>query len=165
MPDLEGSVITADALHLQDETISQVVEDKNGHLLLGLKGNRSRLLNEVIEQFERSNLEQITHDRDVFCGHGRIETRTADVIPLQTAQNYPYLATAVRINRTRIQKKNGHTAHATSYYVGIFEADQFTAAQVQGLVRKHWAIENKLHHVKDRTPIKFALSNGQTPSA
>jgi len=151
MPDLERGVITADALHLQDETIAQVVEDKNGHLLVGLKGNRSRLLNEVIEQFKRCNLEQKDHDRDVCFGHGRIETRVADVIPFQTAQKYPYLSTAVRINRTRIQKKDDHTSYATSYYVGTFNADQFTAAQVQGLVRRHWAVENKLHHVKDRT--------------
>ena len=32
MPDLEGAVITADALHLHSETIAQIVEDKNGHL-------------------------------------------------------------------------------------------------------------------------------------
>ena len=151
MPDLEGGVITTDALHLQDEIIAQVVEDKNGHLLVGLKGNRSRLLDEVIEQFKRPDSEQKAHDRDVYCGHGRIETRIADVIPFQTAQKYPYLSTAVRINRTRIQKNDGHTSYATSYYVGTFNPDQFTAAQVQGVVRRHWAVENKLHHVKDRT--------------
>ena len=151
MPDLEGGVITADALHLQDETIAQIVEDKNGHLLVGLKGNRSRLLNEVIGQFKNCNLEQKAHDRDVDCGHGRIETRLVDIIPFQTTQKYPYLSTAVRVNRTRIRKKDGHTTHAISYYLGTFEANQFTAAQVQSLVRKHWAVENKLHHVKDRT--------------
>ena len=96
MPDLDGGVITTDALHLQSETILQVVEDKNGHLLVGLKGNRSRLLNEVIGQFERCNSEQKAHDRDVYCGHGRIETRIVDVIPFQTAEKYPYLSTAVR---------------------------------------------------------------------
>ena len=110
MPDLKRGVITADALHLHSETIAQVVEDKNGHLLVGLKGNRSRLLNEVIGQFERCNSEQKAHNHDVYCGHGRIETRIADVIPFQTAQKYPYLSTAVRINRTRIQKKDGHTS-------------------------------------------------------
>ena len=147
IPDLEGGVITADALHLQDETIAQVVEDKNGHILVGLKRNRSRLLNEVIEQFKRRNLEQKAQDRDVCFGHGRIETRIADVIPFQSAEKYPYLSTAVRVNRTRIQKKDDHTTYATSYYVGTFEADQFTAAQIQRLVRRHWAVENKLHHV------------------
>ena len=151
MPDLEGGVITADALHLHDETIAQVVEDRNGHLLVGLKGNRSCLLNEVIEQFKKRNLEQKSRDSDVCLGHGRIETRIASVIPFQTAEKYPYLSTAVRIDRTRIQKKNDHISCATSYYVGTFEADHFTAAQVQGLVRGHWAVENKLHHVKDRT--------------
>jgi predicted transposase YbfD/YdcC len=151
MPDLEGGVITADALHLEVDTIAQVVEDKNGHILVGLKGNRSRLLNEVTDAFAQSDLRQQSRDRDVYFGHGRIETRIADVIPFQTTEKYPYISTAVRIKRTRIQKKDNNTAHATSYYVGTFEFEQFTAAQIQGLVRGHWAIENKLHHVKDRT--------------
>ncbi len=151
MPDLQGSVITADALHLQDESIAQVVEDKNGHVLVGLKGNRGRLLNEVTVAFEKSDLAQQARDSDVSFGHGRIERRIANVIPFQTAEKYPYLSTAIRIDRTRIQKKDDHTSRTTSYYVGTFQADQFTAAQVQGLVRGHWVVENKLHHVKDRT--------------
>lgn len=151
MPDLEGSVITADALHLHDETIAQIVEDKNGHLLVGLKGNRSHLLNEVITAFKKRESAQQFYDKDISYGHGRIETRKAHVIGFQSAEKYPYLSTAVRIDRTRCQKKNDHTSQATSYYVGTFEADQFTAAEVQELVRGHWAIENKLHHVKDRT--------------
>ena len=151
MPNLEGSVITADALHLHDETIAQVVEDKKGHFLVGLKGNRSRLLAKVISAFEKKDLAQQVQDSDSCLGHGRIEMRIANVIPFQTAEKYPYLSTAVRIDRTRIQKKNNHTSYATSYYVGTFGVDQFTAEEVQSLVRGHWAVENKLHHVKDRT--------------
>ena len=105
MPDLEDGVITADALHLQVETIAQVVEDKNGHVLVGLKGNRGRLLNEVTDAFAQSDRRQQAHDRDVYFGHGRIETRIADVIPFQTIEKYPYLSTAVRINRRRITEE------------------------------------------------------------
>jgi len=154
MPDLEGGVVTADALHLHDETIAQIVEDKNGHILVGLKGNRERLLNEVIAAFEKSDPTQCAKDHDVSLGHGRIETRTADVIAFQTNEKYSYLSTAVRLERTRTQKKNGHTSSTTSYYVGTFKMDQFTPAQVQALVRGHWVIENKLHHVKDRTMLE-----------
>ena len=74
----------------------------------------------------------------------------ANVIAFQTAEKYPYLSTAVRIDRTQIQKKDNQTSRATSYDVGTFEVDQFTAAEVQGVIRGHWAVENKLHHVKDR---------------
>ena len=151
MPKLNGKIITADALHLHEETIAQVVEDKNGHLLVGLKGNRGRLLNEVIQAFEKNDLPQHARASNLCFGHGRIETRIADVIAFQTAEKYPYISTAVRMDRTRIQKKNDHMSRAISYYVGTFTANQFTAEQVQGFVRGHWAIENKLHHVKDRT--------------
>lgn len=109
IPDLEGGGITADASHecgwVQDYkllTIKNLTEirvkkifsyshsaqrnsyssdKKNGHLLAALKGNRSRLLNEVIGQFKRRKSEQNAHDRDVYCGHGRIETRGVDIIP------------------------------------------------------------------------------------
>ena len=66
MPDLEGGVITADALHLQVETIAQVVEDKNGHVLVGLKGNRGRLLNEVTDAFAQSGRRQQLTFRTFF---------------------------------------------------------------------------------------------------
>lgn len=151
MPDLNGAVITADALHLHDETIAQVVEDKHGHLLVGLKGNREALLDEVAAAFERIDRRQIARHCDVDAGHGRIETRIAEIIPFRTQCKYPHLHTAVRVNRTRLSKKSGRVSRETSYYVATFAADRFTAAEVQALVRGHWAIENRLHHVKDRT--------------
>jgi predicted transposase YbfD/YdcC len=151
MPDLKGAVITADALHLHDETIAQVVEDKHGHLLVGLKGNREALLEEVAAAFGRTDPGRIARDRDVDAGHGRIETRIAEIIPLRTQCKYPHLRTAVRVHRTRINKKSARVSQETSYYVATFAADCFTAAEVQTLVRGHWAIENRLHHVKDRT--------------
>ena len=151
MPDLNGAVITADALHLHDETIAQVTEDKHGHLLVGLKGNRERLLNEVSLAFDRIDPQAIARDRDVDGGHGRIETRIAEVIAFHTQAKYPHLHTAIRVHRTRVNKKSGAASNETSYYVATFAPHQFTAAQVQALVRGHWTIENRLHHVKDRT--------------
>jgi len=151
MPNLRGTVITADALHLQDETIAQVVEDKDGHMLIGLKGNRDRLLKEVIQAFDKSDSKQVARDSSIDSGHGRIETRIADVISFQTATKYPYISTAVRVDRERIQKKKGRTSQQISYYVGTFKASLYSPKQLQKFIRGHWAIENKLHHVKDRT--------------
>jgi predicted transposase YbfD/YdcC len=151
MPQLDGAVITADALHLHEETMAQVVEDKHGHLLVGLKGNREALLDEVAKAFGTIAPARIACDRDVDAGHGRIEIRIAEVIPLRTQSKYTHLHTAVRVHRTRTSKKTGKTSQETSYYVATFAADLFAAAEVQALVRGHWAIENRLHHVKDRT--------------
>lgn len=151
MPDLDGAVITADALHVHEETIAQIVEDKHGHLLVGLKGNREALLAEVVEAFARADPATTARDHDVDAGHGRIETRIAEVIPFRTQTKYSLLATAVRVHRTRVSKKTGAVSRETSYYVATFAADRFSAAEVQALVRGHWGVENRLHHVKDRT--------------
>ena len=151
MPDLQGGVITADALHLHDETMNQVVEDKNGHMLIGLKGNREKLLNEVKAAFEAATGKVVRRDVDTDFGHGRIEIRTVEIIPLQTKTKYKHVSCAIRVERTRTQKKSGNTSRETSYYVGTFTADHFTPSEVQALVRGHWAIENRLHHSKDRT--------------
>lgn len=136
---------------MHEETIAQVVEDKHGHLLVGLKGNREALLAEVVKAFDAVAPACIRRDRDVDAGHGRIETRVAEVIPFRTSSKYTRLHTAVRIGRTRVSKKTGKTTQETSYYVATFAAGQFTATEVQALVRGHWAVENRLHHVKDRT--------------
>lgn len=155
MPDLEGGVITADALHLHDETIAQVFEDKNGHMLIGLKGNRETLLEEVIQAFADVKPSRTRMDKDVHVGHGRIETRRVEIIPFHTLKTkYPHLETAIKIERTRTTVRNGKkvkTSVETSYYVATFKPDRYSASVVQGLIRNHWAIENRLHHVKDRT--------------
>jgi predicted transposase YbfD/YdcC len=151
LPDLNGAVITADALHLHEETIAQIVEDKHGHLLAGLKGNREALLDEVVAAFDMIAPGRIARDHDVDSGHGRIETRVAEVISFHTQSKYARLHTAVRVHRTRTSKKTGKTSQETSYYVATFTPSQFMAAEVQALIRGHWAIENRLHHVKDRT--------------
>jgi predicted transposase YbfD/YdcC len=91
MPDLDGGVVTADALHLHDETVHQVVEDKHGDMLVGLKGNQETLLDEVVAAFD-------------------------NVAPAQPRK--------------------------------------FKPSVVQALVRWHWGVENRLHHVKDRTMLE-----------
>jgi predicted transposase YbfD/YdcC len=151
MPNLDGAILTADALHLQNETVAQTVEDKNGHMLLGLKGNQGHLLKEAKNAFASCYSAQMARDTSVTGGHGRIETRVADVIPFQSTTKFPHISTAIRVDRTRVIKKNGNTSRQIAYYVATFEPDQFTPQQVQSYVRGHWAIENKLHHVKDRT--------------
>ncbi len=151
MPDLDGAILTADALHFQEETVAQTVEDKNGHMLIGLKGNQSHLLKEAVNAFDTSHSTQIARDISVTGGHGRIETRIADVIPFQSTTKFPHISSAIRVDRTRVMKKDGDTSREIAYYAGTFEPDQVTPQQVQSYVRGHWAIENKLHHVKDRT--------------
>ena len=154
MPALGGAVVTADALHLIEETIRQIVEDKGGHFLVGLKGNRGALLAEVAGAFAAAKPEDISRDWSQGKAHGRFETRVAETIAFETQTKYPYLRAAVRVTRTRETVRKGEVVGKTtevSYYVATFPPDMFTPPVVQALVRGHWAIENRLHHVKDRS--------------
>ena len=45
--DVEGMVITADALHTQRETASQIVEGNKADYVFTVKGNQPTLLEEV----------------------------------------------------------------------------------------------------------------------
>lgn len=154
MPALGGAVITADALHLHAETLRQVVEDKGGHLLVGLKGNSGALLEEVAGAFAATNVEDIARDWSQGKSHGRLETRVAEIIAFETRTKYPHLGMAVRVTRTRETVRKGDVVGKStevSYYVATFPPDMFAPSVVQALVRGHWAIENRLHHVKDRS--------------
>jgi predicted transposase YbfD/YdcC len=156
MPDLADGVLTTDALHLQEETIRLVVEDKHGHFLVGLKGNRETLLNEVKQAFTGAFPGTVLRDFSQSQGHGRRETRLVEIIDFETQTKYPHLQSAIRVTRTREIVRKGKTQKKkpkaeVSYYVATFAAREFAPPVVQGLIRDHWTIENRLHHVKDRT--------------
>lgn len=52
---------------------------------------------------------------------------------------------------TRERTVNGRTSVETSYGITSLPRDRADARRLLGLVRRHWGIENKLHHVRDAT--------------
>ncbi|MGC5053517.1 transposase, partial [Micromonospora sp. DT48] len=56
---------------------------------------------------------------------------------------------AVRITRTRIVA--GKTSRETAYLTVSPPADQAQPVDLQIWIRRHWHIENKIHHVRDVT--------------
>jgi len=91
-------------------------------------------------------------NRDV--GHGRIETRLAEILPFSIAA-YPETKLAVRMTRTRQQKRGGYPtenySEDVSYYLSTIPAEKTTLEAINPLIRGYRAVENKLHPVKDRT--------------
>jgi predicted transposase YbfD/YdcC len=147
--------MTADALHVNGETMD-MVREKNGHLLVGLKGNQEKALDKVKNQFALAEHEKEPMARNFSenYGHGRIETRLAEIMPF-SIPSFPHIQTAVRMTRTRMEKRrgfpNGKYSEEVSYYVATFPMGKYTPEEINNLIRGHWAVENKLHHVKDRT--------------
>ena len=82
--------------------------------------------------------------------HGRIETRkiavSAEVIP---HLDWPAAAQVARIERTR--EIDGKVSTETAYIVTSLTAAEASPERLLELSRGHWAIENRLHYVRDVT--------------
>ena len=85
-------------------------------------------------------------------GHGRIEKRSCRVLDLTEHRDrarLPHRQVAFRIERERRIVKTGKVEHETVHGLTSVPPDQATSQVVLALVRGHWSIENRLHHVRD----------------
>jgi predicted transposase YbfD/YdcC len=144
---LTGVLFTADALHTQTGHADEIAR-RGAHLLVQVKANQPTLF----KQLKRLPWAQIpvgnrTRDR----GHGRRETRTVKAVTLATPGgiSFPHAEQAVRITRTRITA--GRTSREAAYLTVSLPAGHALPVDLQTWIRRHWHIENRLHHVKDVT--------------
>ena len=161
--DLRGALVSIDAMGTQVKIARQIVK-AGGDYLLALKGNQSNLRTEVEAAFEealsnrRRTVDEvppprITTETEVDGGHGRIETRTAQVLTdfelwVPAAKRWGGLRTLVAITATREDQTTGKETTETRYYVS---SRAMTAAQANERVRSHWLVENQLHWCLDMT--------------
>jgi hypothetical protein len=82
-------------------------------------------------------------------GHGRIETRTATTTTALNAYlgDWPKLAQVVRVERER--RVNGAVSVEVAYFITGLDRRRANAARLLALIRRHWGIENEVHHVRD----------------
>lgn len=86
-------------------------------------------------------------------GHGRIEERTLTVVSDETT-GFPHAKQLCQVHRKRTVMRGGEVVKVTEkrvHFITSLSVSQATAPQLQTLVRKHWGIENSLHHVRDVT--------------
>ncbi len=148
--DLAGAIVTIDAAGCQTENAT-IIRGQGGHYLLAVKGNQPALHAAVRAAFADAcerDFEGVTWDGHVSAAgaHGRQEERCATVIrdPAGIPAGWPDVAAVVQVNRER-QVAGGRTSTA-HYYITSHAG---TAAEIAGLVRGHWGIENGLHWVLD----------------
>ena len=152
MLEIEGAIVTIDAMGCQ-RGIAQKVIDKKADYLLALKGNQSSLQADiaefVVEQrgkgFKDSTISQ---HRTIDGDHGRIETRDITVVHdvgwLQQRHNWPSLKAVVIVDSTR--ETGDKIERETRFYITSLA---LLAHLLGPMVRDHWAIENSLHWVLD----------------
>lgn len=147
--DLQGRIVTLDAMGCQRDICSQIV-DKGGDYLISLKGKQSSLHEDVRVWFEDASnvLEHVWEEWDK--GHGRIEHRlcrsSGDIDWLQPRHNWPGLKSISAVHSTRETAKG--IQKEVRYYISSLPAH---AARIGQATRDHWGIENSLHWVLDVT--------------
>jgi predicted transposase YbfD/YdcC len=154
MLQIEGAIITIDAMGCQREIAKQIV-DKEADYVLALKGNQGTL-REDVELFAAEQKAndfkdtKISRHETVDGDHGRIETRNYTVLHdvgwLQERHDWPGLKGVVMVESTR--ETGDKIERETRFYITSLT---HTAGQLGPIVRSHWSIENSLHWVMDMT--------------
>jgi len=152
MLEIEGAIVTIDAMGCQ-RAIAQQIVDQKADYVLALKGNQTTLHDDVrlfaTEQKARHYADTTISQHETVDGdHGRIETRAATVIHnvkwLQERHKWPALKSVVIIDSTR--EIGTKTERETRFYITSLD---LPADKLGPIVRSHWAVENSLHWVMD----------------
>jgi predicted transposase YbfD/YdcC len=144
--DLDGAVVTFDALHTVRANLDWLAGEKNGHYIAIVKRNQPLLYAQVKAlPWRQVPAGSLTRD----TGHGRIETRT-----LKTAHvkglDFPGACQAIKITRWRQDTASGKTSRETVYAITSLTSAHATTQDLARLVREHWTIEAH-HHIRDVT--------------
>lgn len=155
MLNIEGKVVTADALHCQKETAEIIVKNK-GDYVLQLKGNQKKLYEDVYAMFDDKYMDETDKDceYEIYStqekSHGRIEKRTCYVLnEIEFFTNY--MAEWKGLKKIfavkREVERNGEVSREISCYLS---SKNTTAEKLLSYTRKHWKIES-MHHILDVT--------------
>ena len=145
--DLDGAVVTTDAMHTQRGTAQWIIS-RGAHYLLTVKDNQPGLKREL----ERLPWKDVPSISVPDGSHGRRVRRTIKAVEAPAWIDFPGAAQVVRIRRTRTVNKRGGGRRRTTEVVHLICSLPPTDAQpeqVASWARGHWAIENRLHWVRD----------------
>jgi predicted transposase YbfD/YdcC len=144
--DLDGAVVTFDALHTVRANLDWLVSQKNAQYIAVVKRNQPLLHAQVRAlPWRQVPAGSVTRER----GHGRAETRTIKAAHV-SGLDFPHARQAVKITRWRQEIATGRVSRETGYTVTSLISTDATAGDLARLVREQWSIEAH-HHIRDLT--------------
>lgn len=142
----QAVVFTADALHTQRAHAQYLRETKDWHFILPVAENQPTLFAQLDAlDWTDAPIAHTMTDR----GHGRIERRTIQVLPAPTNLRFPHVAQVILIERAVYDLHGTQVSAVAVLGITSLTAKQASPAQIAGLVRGHWSIEDGSHHVRD----------------
>jgi predicted transposase YbfD/YdcC len=152
--DVQGDVVTADAMSCQKE-IAQKIREKGADYILAVQENQPTLYEDIKEYFEGMESGEIGElPEDLWQGaeergHGRVERREIRTVTglewLEGREAWAGLRTIVQY-RTFRKVKGKETVQTDQYYIS---SGEFSAEEFLNYIRGHWSIENQLHWMLD----------------
>jgi predicted transposase YbfD/YdcC len=152
--DIEGAIITIDAMGTQTAIAEKIIDD-GGDYVLALKGNQEKLQDAVIDYLNeqtKTDFQGIGARRYDTCEkkHGRIERRT--YIQMPAPKSLPGFANWKGLLSIGIAYlwclRDGKETSEVRYFISSLpvKVKQFAHA-----IRSHWGIENSCHWCLDVT--------------
>ena len=135
--DLEDTVVTADALHTVKAT-AEFIDQAGGEFAVPVKENRKALFDALDAlPWHQVPIAHTATDR----GHGRITTRTIQVLPAPDDLPFPHVSQAYLIERHVTGLDGTPLSDVAALGVTSLTAARADPARLAGLVRSQWAIE------------------------
>ena len=123
-----------------------MIVGSGNHYILQVKGNQKTLLEQV-----KSNTSQeracVDSSKEIIVKRGRHETRETFVYKDIRCISPEWIGLKRLIRVERNVCKKGIQTHETAYFISDIRSNK--AAFFARHIRNHWAIENRLHWVKD----------------
>jgi predicted transposase YbfD/YdcC len=142
--DIEGSTVTADALHTVKAT-AELIHERGGQFVFPVKENR-RALFDALNALPWQHTPIAGSRTDT--GHGRITRRTIRVLPAPSDLPFPHVSQAWLIERYVTDTTGAHLSAAAQLGVASHTPEQATPAQIAAFNQGHWAVES-LHWIRD----------------
>ena len=155
--DLEGCIITIDAIACQHEIVSTIIDAKADYLI-SVKKNQKKLYETIEGWFSDidiygNNIDGIGHIPQTRyrysiteeSSHGRFERRVCQVYNngvLSKVLKWKGVNSVVCLTNTKKYIKSGKTTVERHYYITSLPLD---SERITETIRSHWSIENNLH--------------------
>ena len=152
--DIQGSIITIDAMGTQ-KAIAAIIIDRKADYVLALKGNQETLQQAVIDHIDEQSQNDFAdaHARRHITketGHGREEIRSYIQMPVPETLRGLELWKGLKSMgmATLVCVRDGKETTETRYYISSLDVG---VKQFAHAIRSHWGIENTCHWSLDMT--------------
>jgi predicted transposase YbfD/YdcC len=150
--DLEGAIVTADAMHCQIETAAKIVDTGADYVLVA-KGNQASLqaeIRQILAEAFDNNDSRLRQCSSTQTDHGREETREVVVMPVpknsKILSRWPNIQTIGAIYRTR--NADGKQVEWQDCFISSLSSK---VRKHRDILRSYWSIENSQHYILDVT--------------